>query len=216
MKESTKKIIEDFFAERAQTSYLKDDMYRATEYLVDLYGKGGKILVCGNGGSEADSQHISGELLKGFENPRPLDDGRRRALKERFGEQGEFIANGLQQGIKCIPLPALTSAATAFLNDCDGRLVYAQLVNALGDKGDALIALSTSGNSENVVYAAMAAAALGMRVIAFTGEKGGKLKGLADIVFNVPESRTYRVQELHLPIYHILCLAVENEIFGRQ
>ena len=213
MKEGTKELIEKYFSEHKGQEYLKGGFYAALAALLETYGRGGKILVCGNGGSAADSEHFSGELLKGFEKRRPLKKELSEKFSAMFGKEGEFIAGGLQRGIKCIPLVSFTAASTAFINDCDGRLMFSQLVNALGDQGDVLVAFSTGGNSENVVYAAMTAKALGLKVIAFTGETGGRLKEIADITFNVPETRTFKVQEMHLPLYHLLCLALENELF---
>ena len=152
MKKITEQLITDFFAKSTEMEYLKQPLVSAVEEIVKL-APYNKVMVCGNGGSAADSEHISGELLKGFLLKRPVPQVLRKKLTERF-EDGDFIADNLQMGVKCIPLVSLTSASTAFLNDCNPQLVFAQLVNALGISGDVLIAISTSGNSKNVVYAA--------------------------------------------------------------
>ncbi len=172
-----------------------------------------QILVCGNGGSAADSEHIAGELLKSFVLKRKVDQSKRDLLIEMYGEDGEVLSDGLQDGIKCIPLTSFTALNTAYINDCKPDLLYAQLVNVLGGKDDVLIAISTSGNSKNVCYAAQLARAKGMKVISLTGRDGGKLKELSSILFNVNEEETFKVQEDHIKIYHLLCLCLESEIF---
>lgn len=212
MKVQTTAYIEDYFNRFTNQAYLKEKVVQAVNALV-LAAERGKILLCGNGGSAADCEHFAGELLKGFEEKRPLSEEEKRALKDKFGEDGAFIAAGLQRGVRCIPLTSFSAASTAFLNDCEEKLVFAQLTGALGEKGDVLIAISTSGNAKNVAYAAMTAKAKGMKVIALTGEKGGRLMEISDLTLNVPAEKTYLVQELHLPLYHLLCHAVESEIF---
>ena len=136
-----------------------------------------------------------------------------KKLKDIYGDEGTFIADNLQQAVKAIPLTSFCAYNTAFLNDCNEKMMFAQLVNALGIKDDILISISTSGNSKNVVYASMLAKSMGIKVIALTGETGGKLKDIADITINVPSKRVYRIQEYHLPIYHLICLCVESELF---
>ena len=170
---------------------------------------GGKILLAGNGGSAADCEHISGELLKGFIEKRFTDGEDLETLSSELGED----AGKLQRGICTIPLPSLTSALTAYANDVDPSLVYAQLVYSVGRRGDVLILLSTSGNSENIVKAARTARALGITVISITGMGGGMLAECSDVLLAVPETETYRVQEYHLPIYHALCAEVERRLF---
>lgn len=166
---------------------------------------GGTIYLCGNGGSCADCIHISGELLKGFLSKRPLS----REDREALGEMGDK----LQYGIPAVPLPSLDGVITAFANDVDPSLVYAQLVWAMGKPGDVLIGLSTSGNSENVVQACKAAKAKQMTVIGMTGEKCCKMDEFCDEVIHVPASETYRVQEFHLPVYHHICAELEKRLF---
>lgn len=183
----------------------------ATAMALDTYHKGGKILLCGNGGSAADSEHIAGELLKGFLSKRTPVGEELVRLTAAFGS--EETAKRLQRGIPAIPLPSLTGASTAFLNDVDPSLVYAQLVYAFARPGDLLIGISTSGNSENVVRAVQAANAQGIASVALTGETGGKLLSLATVTVRVPSGETYRVQEYHLPVYHAICAEMERVLF---
>lgn len=212
MKQRTVLHVENFFAEHGNWNYLKDDFVAAIDVLTQS-ARHGKILTCGNGGSAADSEHIAGELLKSFVLKRSVDENLRLNLSQMYGDEGVFLADNLQGGIKCIPLTSFLSFGTAFANDCNPKLLFAQGVNALGDDGDTLIAISTSGNSQNVCYAAKVAKAKGLKVIALTGESGGALKKIADITLNVPASETYNVQECHICAYHLLCLAVESELF---
>ena len=213
MKESTSLILENFLKEREDFIPLKDKIIEAITTLASCIRNGGKILVCGNGGSAADSEHIAGELLKSFLLKRPIADDSRKKLVDMYGEDGEFLAKGMQGGIKCIPLTSFCAYNTAFLNDCNDSLLFAQLVNTLGDKGDVLIGISTSGNSKNVCFAEQVAKSKGMKVLSLTGASGGKMKEFSDILLNVHSSVVYKIQELHLPIYHQLCLCLESEIF---
>lgn len=212
MKTRTKDYISTFLKKHPELEYLKDNFIKTIELLTNLKPEN-KILVCGNGGSAADSEHIAGEFLKSFCLKRKIDKNLENKLIKTYPEDGKLIANNLQQGIKCIPLTSFTAYNTAFANDCDNTFVFAQLVNALGINGDCLIAISTSGNSKNVVFATKMAKILGIKVIALTGYKGGKLKDLADITFNAPSNITFEIQEYHLPIYHLICLCVESELF---
>ena len=175
--------------------------------LHDCFKSGGKILLCGNGGSAADADHWAGELLKGFCKMRPLPGKDRKKLPSH-------LARHLQGALPAIPLTNFTALGSAFLNDVDGNLVYAQLTSALGRRGDALVALSTSGNAANVCYAVQTARARGLRTVALTGAGGGRLRGLADICIRVPARETYRAQEYHLPIYHCLSLMLEDAFFS--
>ena len=190
----------------------------ARDLLVDTFRAGSKLLLCGNGGSCSDCDHIAGELLKGFLSHRPLSEEDCMTLADTLPE-GEadpdlyLLAGQLQGGLPAISLPAQTAAVTAVCNDTDPSLIFAQLVWALGQTGDTLICLSTSGNSKNVVLAAKAAHAKGMKVLALTGEQDSALSALADVTIQAPATDTYRVQEYHLPIYHYLCAAVEEEFF---
>ena len=197
----------------------RDAVEAARALLIDTYRAGGKLLLCGNGGSCADCDHIAGELLKGFLSHRPLSEEDCITLADTLPE-GEadpdlyLLAGQLQGGLPAVSLPAQTAAVTAVSNDTDPALIFAQLVWALGQAGDTLLCLSTSGNSRNVVLAAKAAKAKCMKVLAMTGEADSALSALADVTIQVPARDTYRVQEYHLPVYHYLCAAVEEEIFG--
>lgn len=212
MKKITKSYIDQFFAEKQELNYLKESIVQSIEMLAKSTKKN-KILVCGNGGSAADSEHIAGELLKSFALKRQTPVEFKEKLVSLYGEDGEMIADNIQGGIKCIPLTSFCAFNTAFLNDCNEKMLFAQLVNALGEKNDILIAISTSGNSKNVVYATLLAKAKGMKVIALTGQTGGKLKDYADILLNVPSKIVYKIQEYHIQVYHLLCLCLESEVF---
>ncbi|MFB3880513.1 MAG: SIS domain-containing protein [Armatimonadota bacterium] len=187
----------------------------AREALERCFEGGGKLLLCGHGGSAADCEHIAGELLKGFELKRPLAEEAHRALS-RQGDEGAELGAKLQRGLPAIPLTGFPSLASAFANDVDGTLVFAQLVNALGRPGDALLAISTTGAGRSIAMAAIAAKALGMVTIALTGRGGGKLRELCDIVVDAPGGTTPEVQEMHVPIYHYLCRAIEERFLSDE
>ena len=191
---------------------LKADIEAAVKKIIESYKKGGKVLLCGNGGSASDSDHVAGELLKGFLMKREPQGEELSALKAELCDD----ASKLQRGVPAIPLPQLSGVLSAFANDVDPSLVYAQLVYALGRRGDILIAFSTSGNSVNTLKAAKCARALGISVISLTGESGGALRALSDISLRAPEKETFKVQEYHLPIYHAICAEVENILFGGE
>lgn len=214
MKEFTKQYINGFFEEKKELEYLREPITQAIEVLADCARRNKKILTCGNGGSAADSEHIAGELLKSFVLKRKIDDALRNKLIDAYGEDGVLISDNIQGGIKCIPLTSFCAFNTAFLNDCNEKLLYAQGVNALGDAGDVLIGISTSGNSKNVNFAAQLARVKGMKVIALTGESGGKLKENSDVLINTPSNIAYKIQEFHSQIYHLICLALEQDVFG--
>lgn len=185
----------------------------AEEALLACFRAGGKLLLCGNGGSAADCDHIAGELGKAFLKKRPIPEERRAAMAERCPEVAPLL-DRLEDALPAIPLTSLTALLTAYGNDREAELGFAQATLSLGKAGDILLAISTSGNSKNVLAAAKVARALGMRVIALTGEGGGALGALADITLAVPERETFKVQELHLPLYHYLSAAVERRLFG--
>ena len=191
----------------------QDSICAAADALIAQYENGGKLLICGNGGSCADSDHIVGELMKGFLKKRPLCDEKKQTMQENCPSLSPAILDKLQGGLPAIALPSITALGSAFCNDVDPALVYAQSVLALGAKGDTVLCISTSGNAENVYAAAQVAKGLGLTVIGLTGAKGGKLKEIADICICVPETETFMVQELHLPVYHYLCAAVEEHFF---
>lgn len=186
------------------------DLY---ETVRESYENGGKLLIAGNGGSCADSEHIVGELMKGFVKKRAVPEEMAKNLKAVDPERGEKLACSLQQGLAAIALTGHTALSTAFLNDVDGEVIYAQQVYGYGKPGDVLLGITTSGNSENIMYAAVAAKAKGMKVVGLTGRDGGKLKGICDAAVVVPETETFKIQELHLPVYHALCLMLEEHFF---
>jgi D-sedoheptulose 7-phosphate isomerase len=204
--------IENLTSRYPELKFMENEVKRAIEAVVDCYKRGGKILLCGNGGSAADSEHISGELLKGFMSKRRPTEEELAKLSSALGSCD--LAAKLQRGIPAIPLTSLTASLSAFANDVDPELVFAQLVFALSSPGDLLMCLSTSGNSLNVVRAAQAAKALGLTVVSFTGEGGGKLLEISDLTLSAPEKETYKVQEYHLPIYHAICAEAEKILFG--
>lgn len=180
---------------------------QATHEIIRCFLKGGKLLLCGNGGSAADCAHITGELVKGFLKKRPLAPG-------LTAEIGECWADQLQQGFPAIDLTANAALISAIINDLDGECVYAQQVAAYGQPGDVLLCISTSGNAENVRRAAVTARALGLTVIGLTGETGGKLREVCDLCVRADETETYRVQEKHLQFYHRMCIEMEDRFFA--
>lgn len=198
-----------------QLNLCKEEILKAADIMEECYKNGGKILLCGNGGSAADCEHISGELLKGFLSDRPLQyDDRNRLYDVMAYDEATSFANKLQRGIPAIPLTSLSSSMTAFMNDVDPSMVFAQLTYALGNKNDILICISTSGNSANIVNAIKVAKSMGIKTIALTGNKhNSECARLADVTILAPASETYLVQELHLPIYHYLCAEIERRVF---
>lgn len=184
------------------------DVERAFKMLRDSFVRGGKLLLCGNGGSAADAEHWAGELLKGFCSKRQLSQKEQKILPPE-------LALKLQGALPAIPLTGFTSLSTAFNNDVDPQLTFAQLVWGLGQQGDVLVGLSTSGNAKNVCVAMQAAKARGLACIGLSGQNGGVLKDLCDLCIRVPAAETYRIQEFHLPIYHCLSLMLEDEFFER-
>ena len=208
-------ILNDLLIRYPQLSDSKEDIIRAFDLMSDSYKSNGKLLVCGNGGSAADAEHIVGELMKGFKNPRRLDDQYQERLKDVDDVLGDRLADQLQGALPAIALDGHSALTTAYMNDCDPLLCFAQQVNGYGKEGDVLLGISTSGNSKNVIYAAVTAMAKGMKVIGLTGSKESRLSELADVCIRVPETETYKIQELHLPIYHCLCLMLEKEFFEK-
>lgn len=209
-------IIDDLQIRYPVLEPCKASIAMAFEQLKQTYAIGGKLLVCGNGGSAADAEHIVGELMKGFKNSRKLSEAYRQKLKGIDNVLGDRLATQLQGVLPAIALDGHPALTTAYMNDCDPLLCFAQQVNGYGCEGDALLCISTSGNSKNVIYAAVTAKAKDMRIIGLTGEKDSRLSELADVCIQVPETETYKIQELHLPVYHCLCLMLEEEFFGRQ
>ena len=192
----------------------RDNIIATYHILEESYSKGGKLLIAGNGGSAADSEHIVGELMKGFENPRKLSQEYKNRLISVDEEMGAKLADNLQGALPAIALDGHSALSTAYMNDCEPLLCFAQQVNGYGNKNDVFLGISTSGNSKNILYAATVARAKGMKVIALTGAKDSKLSALADVTIRSLQTRTYMIQEHHLPIYHCLCLMLEDRFFG--
>ena len=192
----------------------KDCIVEAYQILEESYTNDGKLLVAGNGGSAADAEHIVGELMKGFVNPRKLEAEYSDALITVNKELGRVLSENLQGALPAIALDGHLALTTAYLNDCEPLLCFAQQVN--GRKSDVFLGISTSGNSRNILYAATVAKAKGMKVIGLTGEKDSKLSEISDTCIQVPETETYKIQELHLPVYHCLCLMLEDTFFGKE
>lgn len=213
MKERTEQFVSDFFARHPNLMPMRDQILRTGEMLTEAFKKGNKLLLCGNGGSCADCDHIAGELLKGFLLKRPVDQELKAALEERYGAYGAEVAGKLQQGLPAISLNTHNAAISAFANDVDPELIYAQQVLAYGKPGDILIGISTSGNAKNVAAAVMTANSIGMHTVGLTGKDGGKLGQLCDLALIMPQMETYRIQEEHLAVYHLLCAMVEYELF---
>lgn len=193
-----------------------DSIIRAYYLLEESYDAGHKLLVAGNGGSAADSEHIVGELMKGFKLARKLDSTFSKKLINVNEELGRTLAENLQGALPAIALDGHLALSTAYMNDCEPLLCFAQQVNGYGTTGDVFLGISTSGNSKNILYAAVTARAKGMKVIGLTGAKKSKLESMSDVCIKVPQTETYMIQELHLPVYHCLCLMLEERFFGNE
>lgn len=206
-------IVDNLISRYPILEELREDIINGYIVLEECYKRGGKVLIAGNGGSAADAEHIVGELMKGFVKKREVSQEFREQLKAIDMENGDMLADKLQGGLPAIALSGHVALSTAFLNDVDGLLCFAQQVNGYGTREDVLIGLSTSGNSKNVLYACTVAKAKGMKVIGLTGKDGGKLKEISDVAIVAPSEETYIIQELHLPIYHAICLMLEEKFF---
>lgn len=209
------KYIDELIERYPSLSVCRNDIEKAAKALIESFENGGKLLVAGNGGSCADSDHITGELLKSFVKKRTPSKDFIDSLKSIDSDTGNYLSDKLQGSLPAIALTNNTALMTASLNDVDGNVMFAQQVNGYGVKGDVFLGISTSGNSKDIVYPTVVAKAKGLVTIALTGKDGGKLKGLADISIVVPQTETFKIQELHLPVYHALCLQVE-EYFWKE
>ena len=222
MKESASAAVDTLIARYPALAVCAADIRAATDALITCYRAGGKLIVCGNGGSASDAEHIVGELMKGFLLPRHLDEHILSKLHAACDATDprtvDYFMQNLQGALPAISLPSQLAISTAFSNDQAPDLTFAQQVLGLGKPEDVLLGITTSGNSKNVLYAFRMAQALGLTTIALTGASGGKCAagGYADITIKAPEEETYRIQEYHLPIYHTLCIAVEEEFFGAE
>lgn len=214
MKKTTNEILNRLLNRFPKLDNCDREIRNAVKMITECYKNSGKILICGNGGSASDSLHIVGELMKSFMLPRKLKSEYVEKIKEIFPENLEYFIENLQGTLPAISLVSETALTTAYSNDNSADLCFAQQVLGHGNNNDILIAISTSGNSKNVIYASQIAKVKNMKVISLTGKNGGNLKNLSDININVEEQETFIIQEYHLPIYHTLCFAVENEIFG--
>lgn len=212
MKQETKSILDNLFSSYPTLKVCEENILNTYQILFECFKNGGKVLVCGNGGSAADCEHIVGELMKGFNKKRELSN-EQKALLEKF-EGGSFIAENLQGALPAISLASHTGLMTAFCNDVEPELVFAQQVFGYLKENDVLIALSTSGNSKNVVNAAITAKALGGKVVSITGESKGSLFSFSNETVLLPCSETYKIQELTLPVYHAICAMLESEMFN--
>lgn len=216
LKENIKKHINLLCKRYPELKNAENDIAAAYQILEKSYKNGGKLLVAGNGGSAADAEHIVGELMKGFKLPRKSQTDFAEKLIRENAELGVVLAENLQGALPAIALDGHPALSTAYMNDCEPLLCFAQQVNGYGKIGDIFLGISTSGNSKNVLYAAITAHAKGMKVIGLTGAKSSKLEEMSDVCIKVPQTETYMIQELHLPVYHCLCLMLEDEFFGEN
>ena len=216
LKKTTLEKVEELIERYPALAVCREDLRAAVRAICESYAGGHKLLVCGNGGSAADSEHIVGELMKGFLLPRKLGAQERQAFEKACPASAAYLMENLQGTLPAVSLVNSVGLGTAFANDQAPDLVFAQQVLGLGAAGDVLIAISTSGSSQNVLYALDVARAKGLRTIALTGEKGGRMAAehLAETVIRVPATETFKIQEYHLPVYHMLCIAAEHEFFG--
>jgi len=211
-----KTILAELCRRYPQLNSVAAEIDKAAEAIIKCYSSDGKLLVCGNGGSSSDSDHLVGELMKSFESKRPLKSIVAAKLTMISPDRGRFLAQKLESGLPAISLSSQTSLTTAISNDMDASLIFAQQVLGYGNINDILVAISTSGNSQNVVDACITARAINMKVIGLTGATGGIMKQYCDLLINVPEKRTAYVQELHLPVIHTICSIIENHFFTQN
>lgn len=210
------KIFKEMISRYPELSVCQNQIKNAYQVLEQLYEDNGILYVAGNGGSAADSEHIVGELMKSFMAKRGIDDNVKKTLIERFQYDGERIANKIEGGLPAVSLPSLVALSTAVSNDISEEMVFAQMLNSIGKRGDVFWGISTSGNSKNIVAAMMLARAKEMVTIGMCGLERCKLDSLCDVVIHVPEKETYKVQELHLPIYHTLCAMLESHFWRKK
>lgn len=214
-KKDDSKYITELIERYPCLSTCKQDIQNAFLILKKCYENGGKLLIAGNGGSAADSEHIVGELMKSFKMPRKISESLKSNLIKENEELGKVLSENLQGALPAIALDGHFALSTAYMNDCEPLLCFAQQVNGFGNKNDVFLGISTSGNSKNIIYASITAKAKGMKVIGLTGGNNSKLSMISDICIKVPEIETFKVQELHLPVYHCICLMLEEYFFGK-
>ncbi len=215
MEKRTKKLLDEFIQRYPHLGVCREDIAAAYAILEECYASDHKLLIAGNGGSAADAEHIAGELMKRFRVPRPCPGDFAERLIAVDPERGPALAKNLERSLMAIPLVAHEALTTAYINDVDGLGVFAQQLYGFGRPGDVFLGISTSGSSRNILSATVVARAVGIKVIGLTGEGGGELAKVADVTIRVPETETYKIQELHLPVYHALCLMLEDHFFGR-
>lgn len=215
LEEKLEKHIDLLISRYPSLQSIRNAIIDAYLLMEECYLHEGKLLIAGNGGSAADSEHIAGELMKRFKTPRPVSLEFANRLKQIDSERGTELAKNLECGLMAIPLVAHEALTTAYINDVDGLGVFAQQLFGYGRAGDVFLGISTSGNSKNIMNATVVARALGIKVIGLTGENGGELAKVADVAVKAPETETYMIQELHLPIYHCWCLMLEDKFFGK-
>ena len=213
MNDKIYKILEELLERYPELKEQRDNILAVYKVLEESYDNGGQLLVAGNGGSAADSEHIVGELMKAFIKPRKLQNDLKNKLKTVDEKLGTVLADNLQGALPSIAVTGHVGLSTAYLNDCNPLLSFAQQVNGFGREGDVFLGISTSGNSENILYALVTAKAKGMKTIGLSGRDGGKMKAFCDEIIIVPEKETFKIQELHLPVYHALCLMLEERFF---
>jgi len=214
MKATSKLFLNRLIEKYPSLSACEASIFYACEILIDCYKRNGKALICGNGGSAADAGHIVGELMKGFLLKREIPNADISAIRAAYPNDAELLSKRLQGSLPAIALTEHAALNTAYANDVDAEMIFAQQVYGYGAEGDVLVAITTSGNARNVINAAKVARSFGLKVIGLTGESGGLLNACCDACVRVPSSSTPEIQELHLPVYHALCAAVEEEFFG--
>lgn len=213
MRDSILKILDELLERYPSLAEKRENIIGVYKVLEQTYSNGGKLLVAGNGGSAADSEHIVGELMKAFIKPRKPEVSLQDKLKSVDKKLGEVLADNLQGALPAIAVTGHVGLSTAYLNDCSPLLAFAQQVNGFGNVGDVFLGISTSGNSENILYALVTARAKGMKTVGLSGRDGGRMKEFCDEIIIVPEKETFKIQELHLPVYHALCLMLEERFF---
>lgn len=213
MRQVARSIYERLLSDYPVLVCCKESIEEAFRLLKECFAGGGKVLVCGNGGSAADAEHIVGELMKGFLMKRELGSDMEIKFRAAFPEDWEYLTRHLQGALPAISLVSQTAISSAFINDVTADMVFAQQVYGYAKPGDILIGISTSGNARNVTCAVKVAKVSGVGTIGLTGKDGGLLKDLCDAAIRVPADETYKIQEYHLPVYHALCAMVEAEFF---
>ena len=212
--DAVKKHVDDLIRRYPALDRCRDSIIDGYKIMEECYEHDGKLLIAGNGGSAADAEHMAGELMKRFKSPRPIPEEFAARLVEVDPVRGKYLAESIERPLMAIPLVAHEAMTTAFMNDVDAQGVFAQQLYGFGRPGDVFLGISTSGNSKNVISASVVARAMGIKVIGLTGASGGELASVCDVVVKVPETETYIIQELHLPIYHCWCLMLEEHFFG--